>query len=230
LLHLWLSSLNNENQPPLERGDASKGTREVLCPRCNTYVKHGSDHTSKSLHRHQDGKPCQVGFAGEFLFCFLCFHFYILTVDLILAEEHRPRTEPSLIPSTSPPASCQGAEFWWDLSSPHLTYPFPIHDPATKSKPGYDLLSVDPHASLIHVRFLRCCSSESISVPCSSCQTLGVFVDVMKDPTTHDGRGDSPRRPRHIYSTNRSPLHFSLSPHRQRPSPAQISYNNDVFN
>jgi hypothetical protein len=49
-------------------------------------------------------------------------------------------------------------------------------------------------------------------------------------PTTHDGRGDSPRRPRHTYSTNRSPLHFLLPPHHQRPSPAQISYNNDVFN
>lgn len=38
--------------------------------------------------------------------------------------------------------------------------------------------------SLIRVQSLRCSWSptfESISVPCSSCQTLGTFVDVVKD-------------------------------------------------
>jgi len=33
----------DENTPPLERGDASKSTREVYCPRCDTYVKHGQE-------------------------------------------------------------------------------------------------------------------------------------------------------------------------------------------
>jgi len=30
----------------LELGIVLKGTHEVLCPRCNAYVKHGYDHTS----------------------------------------------------------------------------------------------------------------------------------------------------------------------------------------
>ena len=71
--HNWAAFFNKENQPLLEKGDASKGSRQVLCSRCNTYIKLGSDHTLSSFHKHQNGRACKVGFAGVFLLLFLIF-------------------------------------------------------------------------------------------------------------------------------------------------------------
>jgi len=43
----------DENTPPLERGDTSRGTREVHCTWCNTYVKHGQEqHMRSALYKH----------------------------------------------------------------------------------------------------------------------------------------------------------------------------------
>ena len=97
-------------------------------------------------------------------------------------ELRRPREEVSLLPLPLSSTSCQAAEFQWDLGLPHLTYRFLIHDSATRFEPGYDLLLVDPHASIVHVRS-PCFSgtSHTTSAPCSSYKGIGCFVNVVKD-------------------------------------------------
>jgi len=56
----------DENTPPLKRGDASGGTREVHCTWCNTYVKHGQErHTRSALYKHQKGSKCRLQLIGE---------------------------------------------------------------------------------------------------------------------------------------------------------------------
>ena len=106
----------------------------------------------------------------------LSFHY------LILAELHQPQTEPSIIhpcllqhPARVPNSSGTSALHTWPTH-------FSIHDPAMRFKPRYNLISVNPHMSLICVQFLNfSLTAESISVPWSLCQTLGTFVDVVKD-------------------------------------------------
>ena len=69
------------------------------------------------------------------------------TTDIILA---RPTLVGSpLIQEPIPPLPpCQGTAIRWDLGSLYQTYPFSIHDPTSRFKPGYTLLFVDPTAKL----------------------------------------------------------------------------------
>lgn len=55
----------DENTLPLERGDPSQGTCEVLCTWCNTYIKHGRErYTRSTLHKHQKGQKCRSRLIG----------------------------------------------------------------------------------------------------------------------------------------------------------------------
>ena len=55
----------DENTKPLERGNASRGTREVFCTWCNTYINHGRErHTMSTLFKHQKGQKCRLKLIG----------------------------------------------------------------------------------------------------------------------------------------------------------------------
>jgi len=41
---------DKENFPPFDKGNTSKGSRQVICPRCNEYVNHGQDQVSLLVH------------------------------------------------------------------------------------------------------------------------------------------------------------------------------------
>ncbi|KAF6751796.1 hypothetical protein DFP72DRAFT_815971 [Ephemerocybe angulata] len=77
----------------------------------------------------------------------------------------------SLAPSTpvnTENTSCAGITFHWSAGSPYLTYPFAIHDPSHRD-PGYEIISIDPTASTLHVRS-RACSGTIPSHQYSSCR------------------------------------------------------------
>jgi len=67
------SSLSNstpydENVPPLERGDMTKGTHEVFCTWCTTFIKHGQDrHTTNALHHHRGSQKCRPKLINAFI-------------------------------------------------------------------------------------------------------------------------------------------------------------------
>jgi hypothetical protein len=94
-------------------------------------------------------------------------------------------TSNSTISPLSPRAlvpPCEGAVFQWDLWSPYQTYPFVIHDPGSRFKAGFSLLSVDTHRSSIHVRSWCCTGTRpSASIgACNACQSAGENVDNVK--------------------------------------------------
>jgi hypothetical protein len=76
-----------------------------------------------------------------------------------------------------PSLSCPGTTFQWELGSPYLTYPFPIHDPASLHKPDYSLVSLDFQDSSIHLHSRNCTGMPSAtSEPCPSCLNTRLHV------------------------------------------------------
>jgi len=109
----------------------------------------------------------------------------VVSSGRVLQAVHQVRTDLAPVLAFAQSHPCQGAEFQWNLGSPYLTYPFPIHDPACSLKPGYILLSIDPQSSVVRVRSLRCSgTSPNVSTPCSSCLGVRVHVDVKQDHAT----------------------------------------------
>ncbi|KAF8055318.1 hypothetical protein FPV67DRAFT_1789064 [Lyophyllum atratum] len=108
-----------------------------------------------------------------------------LDIDQIISQLNNSASPSYSAPASSPPSSvhsCPGAAFRWALGSPYLSYPFPIHDATSRFKPRYDLVSVDPHDTVIRVRSQDCLeTSLSTSTPCFACQAVGPFVDAVKD-------------------------------------------------
>ena len=102
----------------------------------------------------------------------------------------------------TPPITCDGAIFSWDLDSPFETYPFITHKSTSRAKPGYSLLSVNPQQSTIHVRSLSCSGiSKTKASPCFSCQKAGDQVAVIRDRALQDIRHGGPapeRKHRHF--------------------------------
>jgi hypothetical protein len=84
------------------------------------------------------------------------------------------------VPPPSP--SCPGATFQWELGSPYRTYPFTIHDPISRFKLGYTLLSIDSADSTIRVRSLHCSgSSSTTSGSCVSCKNTSSHIQTTRD-------------------------------------------------
>jgi len=102
--------------------------------------------------------------------------------DTILASHTTPSSTPLIPTSIPPPQPCPGVVIQWDLGSLYHTYPFPIHDPTSRFKPGYILLSVDPATCRIHVRSLSCTGTSLYpALPCSSCQTTIPLIKIVLD-------------------------------------------------
>jgi len=84
----------------------------------------------------------------------------------------------------SPPVPpCEGGVFRWDLGSPYQTYLFVIHDPISRIKAPFSLLSIDHHNSSIRIRSHRCTgmgSSASIGT-CTACQGAGEDIANVKN-------------------------------------------------
>ncbi|KAK7025706.1 hypothetical protein R3P38DRAFT_2456808, partial [Favolaschia claudopus] len=84
---------------------------------------------------------------------------------------------------SAPTYPCVGSQFSWNnLGYIFDSYPFTIHDPASRHNPGYDILSVDAVACVFHVRAKRC--HGVVSVPhtaCPSCLGLGPSIEVVRD-------------------------------------------------
>jgi len=139
------------------------------------------------MQQHQRSKVCRLKFAGVLLS-----HLYdrgvliSLEIDSILAgPPYSNLSTGQTIPvvSTFPPP-CPGASISWVLGSPYLTYPFAIHAPTSRMKPGYALLDICSLESRIHTRSNHCAGSAinhpSLS-PCTSCQGTAILVRAVEE-------------------------------------------------
>ncbi|KAK7033867.1 hypothetical protein R3P38DRAFT_3500041 [Favolaschia claudopus] len=115
-------------------------------------------------------------------------------------ESYSPYTYPS-----APTHPCVGSQFSWNnLGYIFDSYPFTIHDPASRHNPGYDILSVDAVACVFHVRAKRC--HGVVSVPytaCPSCLGLGPSIEVVRDWAKQDSEKKSFARLSHRQLTER---------------------------
>jgi hypothetical protein len=65
LQSLSIHNLHMMKIPHLSK--VARGTREVHCTWCNTYVKHGRERLTRSaLYKHQKGSKCRLRLIGEF--------------------------------------------------------------------------------------------------------------------------------------------------------------------
>ncbi|KAJ7439531.1 hypothetical protein B0H11DRAFT_2355829 [Mycena galericulata] len=159
----------NSNEAHDEKGDWRVGSREVLCPRCFQYIKHGSDPGSQPMDNHW---------------------------DRIDAVNSRTRL-PSPIPEDR--HECAGAYFKWDCGSLYKTYPFVIHDTASRHNPGYTLLSADFITSVIRVRSTQCTGSTSIIHGCcDACDDLDSRIDIVEKWSRQSFGRKSIRRLSHV--------------------------------
>jgi hypothetical protein len=57
-----------------------------------------------------------------------------------------------------------------------------MHDSASRVKPGYTLVSVDPIDSVIYIRSEKCSGRAAENLPslCLSCQSIGPLADAIK--------------------------------------------------
>lgn len=78
---------------------------------------------------------------------------------------------------------CPGALITWGLGSPYVTYPFALHAPSSRLKPGYALLEICPQDSLIRTRSIHCSGSGTgqPSPSCGSCQGTAPLVKAVED-------------------------------------------------
>ncbi|KAJ7849431.1 hypothetical protein B0H13DRAFT_2402726 [Mycena leptocephala] len=84
-----------------------------------------------------------------------------------------PRAVPWSSPCPGIPLRWEGLPFW-------KTYPFHIHDPDSKERPGYNLVAIEPP----QIRSMRCLGPEITAqgvLPCTRCRDLTVDVDVLKE-------------------------------------------------
>ncbi|KAJ7503915.1 hypothetical protein B0H11DRAFT_2352833 [Mycena galericulata] len=158
----------NTNGAHDEKGDWRVGSREVLCPRCFQYIKHGSDSGSQPMNNHWD--------------------------KIDVNSSTRP---PSPIPKDR--HECAGAYFKWDCGSLYKTYPFVIHDTASRHSPGYTLLSADFITSVIRVRSTQCTGSTSIIHGCcDACDDLDSRIDIVAKWSRQSFGRKSIRRLSHV--------------------------------
>ncbi|KAJ6605693.1 hypothetical protein B0H10DRAFT_1734807, partial [Mycena sp. CBHHK59/15] len=76
---------------------------------------------------------------------------------------------------------CAGAYFKWDCGSLYMSYPFAIHDTASKHNPGYTLLSADFLTSVIRVRSSQCSGSTSVMHSCcDACNDLDSRIAIVE--------------------------------------------------
>ena len=76
---------------------------------------------------------------------------------------------------------CHGLTFGWDLGSPHITYPFSIHDEASEFNPQYSIISISSAHSTISIQSARC--SGVVCTPqtaCPSCQDAEGYFKTVK--------------------------------------------------
>ncbi|KAK7005922.1 hypothetical protein R3P38DRAFT_2794458 [Favolaschia claudopus] len=79
------------------------------------------------------------------------------------------------VPASFP---CTGVPLLWDTSTFWSTYPFHVHDPASKYNPGYQLISLNP----AFIRSFRCLGTSQVSqAPCSRCSILPLEVEELRD-------------------------------------------------
>ncbi|KAJ7474458.1 hypothetical protein B0H11DRAFT_1728497 [Mycena galericulata] len=108
--------------------------------------------------------------------------------------------------STRPPPpipkdrhECAGAYFKWDCGSLYKTYPFVIHDTASRHNPGYTLLSADFITSVIRVRSTQCTGSTSIIHGCcDACDGLDSQIDIVEKWSRQSFGRKSIRRLSHV--------------------------------
>ncbi|KAJ6536411.1 hypothetical protein DFH09DRAFT_1091365 [Mycena vulgaris] len=147
-LRLRLYTTTRNDAPSPERGDWSTGTREVLCPKCSQWVKHGYDRCSQPMkiigpigdakRRLRMGDATLLGWFTDRLS--RCCKFRKCT------------SHSAAVPVAAVSAlhlECIGAYFKWDVGSLFKTHPFIIHDSTSRQNPGYTLRSVDFTTSVL---------------------------------------------------------------------------------
>ncbi|TFK37920.1 hypothetical protein BDQ12DRAFT_684350 [Crucibulum laeve] len=148
---------------------------------CNEYINHGLAFTSNTpLSKHQSSNKCRLKLADNILN-------YIklndLTIQQLLCTHSTPQSPPN----------CEGVEISWELGYPNCTYPFSLHDQRCRSKPGYNVISVNDNDSTICVKSHKCIGvAPSLSVTCSSCQAVMSRVQWVREhaakPAAHLNR------------------------------------------
>ena len=99
-----------------------------------------------------------------------------LDLEKIISQLNNPCSQ-----SSTQSSGCPGAAFSWDLGSPHLSYPFAIHDPSSSSKPTFELISFNFRDATAHIRSSDCLGMYSnSSTMCSGCQAAGSMVNGIK--------------------------------------------------
>ncbi|KAF7328555.1 hypothetical protein MVEN_02543200 [Mycena venus] len=77
---------------------------------------------------------------------------------------------------------CVGAYFKWEVGSLFKTYPFVIHDPKSRHKPRYTLLSAEFVTSIIRVRSLECSGSILTTHGCcDACEGLDSAIEIVEN-------------------------------------------------
>ncbi|KAJ7699599.1 hypothetical protein B0H17DRAFT_1129209 [Mycena rosella] len=152
------SFITSGNGAPLqEKGDWRAGTREVFCPKCSTYIKHGSDQGSTPMDNHLRSARCREA---------------TNTISLRNNVTIYPQIPPSPVHVSYQPGECPGAFFKWEVGSLFATYPFTIHEPGSRSNPGYSLESVDFVSCIMRVRAPDCFRSTIMHGYCNACSNL----------------------------------------------------------